>query len=858
MADVETTSTAPRVVGWLKRGFADFDPRVKVWLLSLVVAVPALLLLPAVPHAGQAIYPHGWWVALLVLLGFIASEPMVFHVEARNEANSFSPSDIPLAVGVLLLPPGVLLAVRLTAAVIALVHFRKPPMFKLALNLGAFTIETVLVVWVCRVLLASGLAVGAGLWLALIAALMVGLVAGGVTISTAISFFEGGLLKRVRRELTHSYLFYLPGAVLGASTAVPYTVEPWLAIVFLLPAPLVWLVLRSHGSLMHRYVDLSQIHAFSSQVGRSAQLDDIAETAVGEIAGHLRADTVALVVWDDSGPMVEASVGRPELLAALPSSAADAQRLSGWAAGDIVQLTGDTDHPLCDAVRSVGLTEAVAVAIGDENGIVGLLVVADRRGAVAHFDADDLERLRPLSQQLNVAVLKGQLHVEIQHKALHDRLTGLANRAYFDAWAGQHLDAAAGRPAAVLMIDLDRFKEVNDTLGHHAGDQLLIEVTKRLRDAVADGDMVARFGGDEFAIFVPDVGEHEVSVLAEVISEALEEPVALEETTVGVAGSIGIAVAPQHGDDLSVLMRRADMAMYDAKRRHERSVMFHAGLEGTDGTRLALLADFRKALHTGGIDVHFQPQRNVHDLVVVGVEALARWTHPVHGSVSPEVFVSLAEQVGLVGRLTEHVLSRSLSAVRHWLDNGHEIGVAVNISAQSLLSDEFPNMIGKALRDAGVPAHLLTLEITERAMIGDSPRTVETLEHLHRLGVKLSVDDFGTGYSSMMNLRHLPISELKIDRSFVTDMMLGGSDEVIVSSTVALGHNLGMSVVAEGVETPEVEAMLRDVACDIAQGYGIAKPMDRDSLDAFLRTAKTRPPVTGGSHAQALPARGTR
>ena len=815
-------------------------PHARTWLLSAAVLGVALLLLLVTPDATHALHEPGPWVVVIVFVGFIVSEPLVFHVEARNEAVSFSPSDIPLAVGVLMLSPVTLIAVRATAATLALIHFRRQPPFKLALNAAAFTLETVITIVVFRGLLALGVGLGPVLWVALIGALMAGLIAGGVTIATAISFFEGSFAARVKKEFSHSYLFYLPGAVLGASTAVPYLVAPWLIGVFVLPAPLVWLVLRSHGSLMHRFVDLSEIHAFSSHVGRSTQLEEIASTAVEEIAGHLRADTVALVVWGDTGRSAEAAIGNRKILEALPLSLEDV--LSDLPSrGEPFTIDGESPGLVARSLRDIGIEHALLVVLGDESDAVGVLVVADRRGAVGDFDAHDLERLGPLAQQLTVALRKGQLHREIQHNALHDRLTGLPNRAYFDAWAGQHLERAGGRGCAALMIDLDRFKEVNDTLGHHAGDELLVEITGRLRDAAAPGDLVARFGGDEFAVFVPDVGAEEANVLAEVISEALERPVPLRGTTVAIAGSIGIAVSPEHGTDVPTLMRRADMAMYDAKRRHERAVTFRAELEGNDTIHLGLLGDLRDAIGGGTLEVHYQPQLDLRTGTVVSVEALARWRHSTRGFVPPDVFIPLAEQAGIMGRLTQYVLNQSLDAVRHWLDDGRRVGVAVNISAQSLVTDAFPVMVAEALTRTRVPPEMLTLEITERAMIGDSPRAIEIIEQLDQLGVRLSVDDFGTGYSSMVNLRHLPISELKIDRSFVADMLVGGNEEVLVNSAIALGHSLGMTVVAEGVETAEVEAKLRSAGCDLAQGYGIARPLDLESLDAFLQETSTYP-----------------
>ena len=265
-----------------------------------------------------------------------------------------------------------------------------------------------------------------------------------------------------------------------------------------------------------------------------------------------------------------------------------------------------------------------------------------------------------MTEQLGMAVRKGQLHVQIQHDATHDRLTGLPNRTYFEAWSDK---IVCDEIASVLMIDLDRFKEVNDTLGHHAGDNLLHQVATRLQECLADDDFPARFGGNEFAVLVPGAGEHEASLLAETISQALERPFELGGSTVAIAASIGITTAPAHGRNAASLLRRADLAMYDAKRRHNRSSVYQPSMDGNDSVRLAMLGDLRDALRNGGIEVDYQPKSDLRTGVVVGVEALARWVHPVHGAVSPEVFVPLAEQAGLIEELTEHMITRSLAAV---------------------------------------------------------------------------------------------------------------------------------------------------------------------------------------------------
>ncbi|MGI9612870.1 MAG: diguanylate cyclase domain-containing protein, partial [Acidimicrobiales bacterium] len=497
----------------------------------MVVLPPTLLLLLPFAHNDESFREIGPWAVVVVIIGFLVAEPLVFNIEARNEAVSFSPTDIPLAIGMLLLSPLSLVAARIVGSAILLVIWRRQPLFKFTLNLTGFTAETLIAVTVFRALQDVGADPGPLMWLSLLASLMAGLVVGGVIIATAISFFEHDLSARVRREFSHSYLYYLPGAALATSAAIPVLIEPWLVFAFLLPAPLVWLVLRSHGALMHRFTDLNHVFNFSSQVGRSTHLHEIADTAISEIADQLRAHTVALVVWnEDDGPL-RAGRGDSELCEALPGSPGDPL----WAPLESTRSrlvdTAALPDPAAARLTDLGMAQVLLATLYGDDEPVGLVLVADRRGAATRFDDDDNARLRNIAEQLGVAVRKAQLHAQIQHDATHDRLTGLPNRPYFEAWSEPVLDSGL-RNAALLLLDLDRFKEVNDALGHHAGDDLLVQVAERLASSLADGDVVSRFGGDEFAILVPDAGEHEASLLAETISEALEKPFVLGESTV--------------------------------------------------------------------------------------------------------------------------------------------------------------------------------------------------------------------------------------------------------------------------------------------------------------------------------------
>lgn len=797
--------------------------------MALAVWAAALLSLLAVPeflvashHADQLV------VGALILFGYVVSERLVFHIESRNEAVSFSPADIPLALGLVLLPPLTLLAVRIVGGAIGLVIWRKQPLFKFVTNLTTFSVEVVVASFVFRHLAGVAATPSISTWAALVVAIQIALVAGGVLIATAIAFFELDLAARVRREFTHSYLFYLPGALLGASAAVCYLTDSWLIVVGIVPAPAIWLVLRTHGALMHRFSDLAHIHEFSSQVGRSTQIGDIAAAAVERISEHLRAASVDLVVWDSAGAaMASASIGPREVAHKIDTSLLDPH---GWP----THVRSEYGSALDAALMECGVEEAIVVGVRHDGHLVATLMVADRTGATDHFTTDDCERLVPITQQLAVALVKGQLQVEIQHQATHDRLTGLPNRAYFEAWAARQSRSEVR--ASMLLLDLDRFKEVNDTLGHHIGDHLLIEAARRIERCLAPDDMLARLGGDEFAILSPDTGSTEASLLAERISVMLEQPFELADTTLAIGGSIGIVTYPEHGLDHDTLLRRADLAMYDAKRNHNRATVFTDDLEGTDTMRLALLGELRETIREDSLGVHYQPKIEVATGRVVGAEALVRWDSISRGDIPPDIFVPMAAQAGLIGELTSQVLRRAITEASHWENLGAPIGIAVNISPHSLLDESLPDEIAVHLAEHGLPAGRLTLEVTEDSVMNDTPRVWSILERLDRLGVRISVDDFGTGHSSLSNLRRMPVSEIKVDRRFVSAMLLEHNDEVIVHSTVDLAHNLGLAVVAEGVETNDILDSLRSMGCDTAQGYGISRPLPAAHFESWLLT----------------------
>jgi diguanylate cyclase (GGDEF)-like protein/PAS domain S-box-containing protein len=430
-----------------------------------------------------------------------------------------------------------------------------------------------------------------------------------------------------------------------------------------------------------------------------------------------------------------------------------------------------------------------------------------------------------------------QLERALTRQAFSDHLTGLPNRALLHDRTEQAIRLAGrhGLVAALLLLDLDRFKEVNDTLGHHHGDLLLQQVAERLHGSLRDSDTVARLGGDEFAVLLPGVASvQDATAVADKLSAAIEAPFTVDGLTLDVDASIGVAAYPDHGAGANELLQRADVAMYAAKAAHLSYVVYDPGMDRHSPRRLGLLGQLRRALTAGELVVHYQPKADVRSGRIVGVEALVRWQHPEYGLLGPGEFVPLAETTGLIRPLTSYVLEAALRQCHAWLDAGRDLSVAVNLSTRCLLDLALPDQIIELLNDTALAPERLVLEITESSIMTDPARALEILNRLHALGVQLAIDDFGTGYSSMAYLKSLPVQELKVDRSFVQHLRESQSDAVIVRSTVDLGHNLGLRVVAEGVEDKATLAELASLGCDSVQGYYLAKPMPAAELVAWL------------------------
>lgn len=483
---------------------------------------------------------------------------------------------------------------------------------------------------------------------------------------------------------------------------------------------------------------------------------------------------------------------------------------------------GSTDMVL------LGLAPIVVIAA--QKGLALLPLLALPMTAVAKAASASLENAALIDELRQQAAEK-------EHQALHDSLTGLPNRTLFHDRVRQAVVTARRErtEVAVLIMDLDRFKEINDTLGHHNGDLLLQEVGARLCGALRTSDTIARLGGDEFAILLPKVSSREATeTTAEKVLEALRRPIRLQSMSVDIGGSLGIALCPDHGEDADVLIQKADVAMYAAKELRIGFTTYSPEQDKYSPDRLALVGELRQAIDDDDLLLLYQPKAELATGTVTGVEALLRWDHPRRGRLAPSEFIPLAEHTGLIRPLTFHVLDHALRQCRKWHSEGLDLHVAINLSAQSLLDGNFPGEVARLLSKWNVRPGRLELELTESSIMADPFRALDVLTKLNDMGIRLAIDDYGTGYSSLAYLKQLPVGTIKIDRSFIMAMASSENDAVIVRSTIDLGRNLGLEVVAEGVETQEVWDELAALECDQAQGYYLSKPVAADEITALV------------------------
>ncbi|MBU1494494.1 MAG: bifunctional diguanylate cyclase/phosphodiesterase, partial [Actinobacteria bacterium] len=727
----------------------------------------------------------------------------------------------------------------------ALILHRRSSPTKLAFNLAMHYLETVVALAFFRGLLGgrpfAGL-VGMGL---ILGAHALSVILSASMVTVAIWFNDR---RRTLDEIAYSMVGGI-GVSMGAAlvallllVAARDTIES--LVVIAAAVAMLYGALRVFGALSNRYEQLRSVHAFSTAVNIPTSETEVAATTFEHLARTLQAGIVEVastlqghdgVIWHyarlEDGNLTRRMSG---------SDASELEMLMSLLIDHGGVVGPQTGGAVAGHLARRGLGKGLA--FGFESGPVrGMIAVGDRLSSDGVFGSADHSLFETLAIQaatnLERTALMTRLQREIDTKEwqrLHDELTGLLNRVAFTEQLAGRLDSGA-RSLAVAIIDLDRFQDINDLLGHANGDVLLQEVAKRLRTGIRSEDVLARMSGDEFAVLFDDVREPDaVMALARRVSQSFADPFVVNGVNLTVAASTGMALHPDHGADAGTLLRHADMAMHAAKAARRSIEVYDLAQDLATERRLMLANDLSHAVSHGGLAVAYQPKVEMADGRTMGFEALARWEHPDLGSVSPVEFIPLAEHTGVIVDLTARVLDVALADVARWRTVDRRLTVSVNVPPSVLADPGFSDRVKAALRRHEVPAEALILEVTESEALIDDRDTTGCMVQLAAAGVMFSVDDFGTGYSSLSYLQNLPLGEVKIDRSLIMRIADHPGDLEIVSATVRLMQTLGLRVVAEGVETAEVWSCLAGLDCYAVQGYLVSKPLPADQADEWV------------------------
>ena len=801
--------------------------RAAVLAISLGLLLVGLVL--ALRSGGTPLAAPFAFPAVLLVPLYLAALQRPLDFEFRKDSISITLTQLPLAMGVFLVSPGLHLLLRLAALLIDSVVLRRLSPIKVAYNIGAAAFEIGLVTAAVAVVPASDTP-GLMLWLAL----YLGLLVGDLVVNVALHVI---LWLLGRRPTRGEVLQPLTGIVVVSTVFTGVTIvalaaawtEPGTIFVTVALACALALAYRGHRRQSAQAKSTEDLHAFIQGLGPFLLEEPEAAGVLEQVRRLLHSRHLDLALCDRAS-------GEWRHLAVSDAETSGRPQIQPLSSAELVAQTGTPS--LAGSGRS-GEAQRMATPLVGSDGVMGVVTAQDRLGTVRGFDMGDLRLLEAIGAELATALERGRLLADLERAATTDPLTNLPNLSETARRLSALLDATPGG-VVLAAVAVDSFREVNDILGHEVGDELLVEVASRLRQALPDA-MLGRIGGGRFAIAVSSqaAGKEPAMFFLDLRAQ-LEGSAQIGAIGAHIKISVGCVNAPEHGSDATTLLRRAETAMYSARRAYGGPVLWEPVYEVKGQRKLAVVTALREALSTGAIGVVFQPKVATVGGEATGVEALARWTHPALGAITPDEFIPLAEASGLMGPLTASVVRQSLLACTEWQRPDRSIGVAVNVSAETVLDPAFVTQIEAILTSTGVPAGLLTLELTEGVLVHDADLAVVRMRELRAMGVKLSVDDFGTGYSSLIYLRELPVDEVKIDKGFVDGVASEPADRAVVRAVVDIAHTLGLRVVAEGVEQPEQQDVLRRLGVDEVQGYLHARPMPEAEIGAWLRERVSR------------------
>lgn len=809
----------------------SFRSPAAVAALGVLVAVPVLIGVLATQPLQVS-----WPSLVAAFLAFAVVESIHLHFEFRRQAFSVSASE--LAIVVALVEVGGAWAAIAQAVVVAVVLlWQRFPRPQAIATLAVSVIEVGAAVAVLS-LLPVGELTSPATWLSYLVAILAADVLGALLFAGAITVTQGHPGRSLWTSLLVPVFLVGPVAVvvgLAALLLVGVTGWAWLLLAPLLGA--LALLYRHFGAVTRRGHSVQRVYDFARRVAQVTPDETGTRQIVAAVQELLNAERVAMWLppYLDEPPQLVVTAADGAVWYDGPGDPDDVFRRAVAAAdGPVLVSMANADEEQAAALARRGVTELLAAPLATAGGEPGYLEVCDRSSVVVSFADSDVAALNSMLTHVTAAIRHQQLLTQIRYDADHDRLTGLPNRQRLAAEIDSLLSTDPdGARAGLVLAALGNYTEVTDTLGHAASDELLLVTAGLLREHAPPQALLARMESERFAVLLPGLSLAATERAARRLREAAATRVRVAGLDLEVTLTIGVASAPVHGTDSGTLMQRADVALLAAADSGG-VASYHPVLDQQSLRRLQLGTEIEQAMADGQISVVFQPIIDAQSSDIVSVETLVRWAHPRYGSIPPDDFIHLAEQIGRIGAVTDHVLDLALARCRRWLDQDIALSVAVNLSAHCLTEPDLVARVRGALQRHGVPGELLTLELTEGSVVDDSVRSSTVLADLHDLGLRLSMDDFGTGYSSLSQLRQLPIDEVKIDKSFVLGMSTSQGESFIARSIIELAHNLGLRVVAEGVEDEVTRNLLAEMGCDKLQGFLVSRPLSDDRLESWL------------------------